>query len=397
MPCYSALMNAPVSSPPAARPAAPTAPPAPAGTPKLLDQLRNQIRLRHYSIRTEHAYTDWVVRYVRFHDLQHPRTLGPEHVNAFLSHLASNLNVAASTQNQALNALVFLYRHVLDQPLGDFGEVVRAKKPKRLPVVMSVDEVQRLLSHLTGTRQLMVLLLYGTGMRIIELLRLRVKDVDFESRSIMVRDGKGQKDRAVPLPQNTEARLRAQIERVHALHARDLEAGYGTVYLPFALERKYPNTNKAFHWQYVFPSPTLSEDPRSGRRQRHHVYESVLQAAIREATAKAGIRKDVHAHTLRHSFATHLLETGSDIRTVQELLGHNDLRTTQIYTHVSKGGPHGVISPADRLATPMEAAPPPSPVPASPDHRAAQRRRPRAGWQRLFASLLTLLGVMKGV
>ncbi|MBM4142855.1 MAG: integron integrase [Lentisphaerae bacterium] len=334
--------------------------------PRLLDRLRNEIRVRHYSIRTEQTYADWVTRYVHFHNMRHPQDMGAPEVHAFLTHLAVNANVAASTQNQALNALLFLYRHVLKREIGDLGEVVRAKRPKRMPVVLSVQEVESILPHLTGVRQLMVLLLYGSGMRIIELIRLRVKDVDFENRAILVRDGKGEKDRVVPFPRNTEEHIRVQIEKVRRLHEQDLRDGFGTVYLPYALERKYPNTNRAFHWQYVFPSPALSVDPRSGRRQRHHVYESVLQEAIRTAVRKADIRKDVHAHTFRHSFATHLLASGSDIRTVQELLGHNDVRTTQIYTHLLNAGPNAVTSPADRIRIPPVGATKPESLPAKP-------------------------------
>lgn len=318
-------------------------------TPRLLDQLRSEIRVRHYSIRTEHTYVDWVVRYVRFHGLKHPGTLGAPEINTFLTHLAEDRNVTAKTQNQALCALVFLYKHVLNREIGDLGQVVRAKTPSRLPVVLSIEEVERIFSSMSGIHKLMALLMYGTGMRIIEVLRLRVKDIDFENRLIIVREGKGDKDRIVPLPQNTVQPLHEQIARVKALHDRDLVDGYGTVYLPHALERKYPNTNKAFHWQYLFPSPQLSVDPRSGRRQRHHVYESVLQSSIRRAAREAGINKDVHSHTFRHSFATHLLAGGTDIRTIQSLLGHSDVKTTEIYTHILKNGPHGVASPADRL------------------------------------------------
>lgn len=334
---------------------------APAGTPKLLDQLRNAIRLRHYSIRTEQAYTEWVVRYVRFHNLRHPSEMGAPEINQFLTHLAVNANVAASTQNQALCALIFLYTAVLNRDVGELGEIVRAKRPARLPVVLTEAETERLLSHLSGVHKLMALLLYGAGMRILEVLRLRVKDIEFEQRAIIVRDGKGGKDRAVPLPQNTVEALRAQLAKVRELHEQDLRDGYGTVHLPYALERKYPNTNKAFHWKYVFPSPTLSVDPRSGVRQRHHVYESVLQNAIRTATRKAGIEKDVHSHTLRHSFASHLLAGGTDIRTIQQLLGHKDVSTTMIYTHLMKTGPLGVVSPADRIKV----------VPAKLDEEAA--------------------------
>jgi len=238
---------------------------------------------------------------------------------------------------------------VLKQELGSIGDIVRAKRPARLPVVLTEGETERLLSHLGGIHKLMALLMYGTGMRIIEVIRLRVKDIEFEQRAIIVRDGKGEKDRAVPLPQNTVEALQIQIAKVREIHEQDLRDGYGTVYLPFALERKYPNTKKAFHWQYVFPSPMLSTDPRSGTTQRHHIFESVLQSALREATRKAGINKDVHAHTMRHSFATSLLISGADIRTVQELLGHKDVKTTMIYTHVLNAGPQCVTSPADRL------------------------------------------------
>jgi integron integrase len=353
-------MNAEVSSSPAPQDSPPAARPAPAGAPRLLDQLRNEIRLRHYSIRTEQAYSDWVIRYVRFHGLRHPSEMGAPEINAFLTHLAVESNVAASTQNQALCALVFLYTAVLNLDVGDLGEIVRAKRPVRLPVVMTEGETERLFAQLRGTHKLMALLMYGAGLRIIEVIRLRVKDIDFEQPAIIVRDGKGEKDRAVPLPRNTVEALQAQIAKVRALHDQDLKNGYGTVYLPYALERKYPNANREFHWQYVFPSPVLSVDPRSGRRQRHHVFENVLQAAIREARRAAGIQKDVHSHTLRHSFATHLLAAGTDIRSIQQLLGHCDLKTTMIYTHIMKTGPLGVVSPADRIkvdATSMGAAP----------------------------------------
>ena len=317
---------------------------------KLIAQLRREIQVRHYSIRTEHTYVEWVCRFVRFHNLRHPQEMGAAEINAFLSHLATDADVAASTQNQALCALVFLYKHVLGRDPGDFGEVVRAKRPARMPTVLSVEETQRIISHMQGTAQLMAVLMYGTGMRIIEVIRLRVKDVDFENGAILVRDGKGEKDRYVPLPQAAVPPLRDQIAKAKRQHEQDLRDGFGTVHLPHALERKYPNTNRAFHWQYVFPSTVLSVDPRSGVRQRHHVYESVLQQAIRRATTTAGVAKDVHSHTFRHSCATHLLASGADIRTVQELLGHTDVRTTQIYTHVLHMGPHGIVSPADRIS-----------------------------------------------
>ena len=341
-------------SPPPHGPASHSPPPSscpPTPVFSLLERLRREIRVRHYSIRTEHTYIEWAGRFFRFWENRRPEEMGPGEINEFLTHLATEANVAASTQNQALNALLFFFRQVLKKEVGDLGEVVRAKRPVRVPVVMSVQETERLFAHVRGVHKLMLLMMYGSGMRLMEILRLRVKDVDFDLGLITVRDGKGEKDRQVPLPRNAVDALREQIRRVQVLHDRDLAEGFGTVFLPYALARKYPNTEKAFHWQYVFPSPTLSVDPRSGRKQRHHVYESVLQVALREAARKAGINKDIHSHTMRHSFATHLLASGSDIRTVQELLGHNNVKTTMIYTHVLKAGPQCVTSPADRLST----------------------------------------------
>ncbi len=328
--------------------------------PKLLQQLRAEIRVRHYSIRTEKTYSEWVYRYIIFHNKRHPAEMGPAEISEFLSHLATELNVAASTQNQALNAIVFLYRHVLKKDIGELKKLVRAKKPARLPVVLSAEETAALLAQLTGTRSLMAQLLYGTGMRIIELLRLRVKDIDFNRRMIFVRDGKGQKDRTVPLPAELIDELRQHLEKVKSLHEKDLTAGNGTVHLPFALARKYPHAETEWGWKYVFPAGKLSVDPRSGIRQRHHVYESVLQKALKQATRDAGINKPVHAHTLRHSFATHLLEAGHDIRTVQELLGHKDLKTTMIYTHVTQDGACGIKSPLTRIRRIQERLRPPA-------------------------------------
>ena len=316
----------------------------------LLDDVRREIRTRHYSIRTEHAYADWTKRYVRYHNLRHPMEMGAKEISAFLSHLAVEGNVAASTQNQALQALIFLYTHVLKKELPHFGaHVVRAKKPKKLPVVLSADETASVLSGLDGLHRLMGELLYGTGLRIIELIRLRVKDVDFARRMIVVRRGKGQKDRTAILPTELVPELQEHLKGVKATHDRDLSDGYGTVHLPFALSRKYPNANKEWGWQYVFPATVLSVDPRSGVRQRHHVYESVLQKALKKATRESGVVKAVHAHALRHSFATHLLEAGHDLRTVQKLLGHKDVRTTMIYTHVMQDGPCGIKSPLTRV------------------------------------------------
>jgi len=315
---------------------------------ELLDRLRAEVRVRHYSIRTEHAYCDWVKRYCHFHDLRHPKDMGAPEINAFLSYLATDCNVAASTQNQALNALVFLYKRVLDRDPGDLGHVIRAKRPQKLPVVLSLDEVARLLANLNGVQRIMAELMYATGMRIIELVRLRVKDIDFERNQIVVREGKGKKDRTAPLPPELVADLKKQVARVQQLHRQDLREGFGEVFLPYALSRKYPGAAREFCWQYVFPSRQRSVDPRSGVVRRHHVYESVMQKAIKEATRQACINKMVHAHSLRHSFATHLLEEGHDIRTVQELLGHKDVRTTQIYTHVTQAGPRAIRTPLTR-------------------------------------------------
>jgi len=313
---------------------------------KLLDRVRDAIRLKHYSIRTETAYVDWIRRYILFHDKRHPNDMGAPEVEAFLTHLAVHEHVAASTQNQAYSALLFLYREVLHQDLGPIN-ALRAQKPKRLPTVLTKDEVQRVLSHLSGTHQLMARLLYGSGLRLMECLRLRVKDLDFDYHTITVRDGKGEKDRVTILPESLIAPLQEHLQHVRRLHQEDLAQGYGAVYLPYALERKYPNASREWIWQYVFPSDRLSVDPRSASVRRHHVDESGLQRAVRGAARQAGIHKRVTPHTLRHSFATHLLEAGYDIRTVQELLGHKDVRTTMIYTHVLQRGGLAVRSPLD--------------------------------------------------
>jgi integron integrase len=313
--------------------------------PKLLDQLRNALRARHYSIRTEDAYVDWAKRFILFHHKQHPAQLGPAEVNAFLTHLAVQGRVAASTQSQALSALLFLYREVLQIELDGPLPLIRAKTPQRLPTVLTRAEVQAVLSHLAGEHLLMAQLLYGSGLRLMECVRLRVKDVDFAMRQITVRDGKGMKDRVTMLPTPTCAPLEAHLVRVRQRHAVDLAGGLGAVYLPFALERKYPNANREWAWQYLFPSDRLSSDPRSGLLHRHHIDESGLQKAVRQAAQRAGLTKPVSCHTFRHSFATHLLESGYDIRTVQELLGHADVRTTMIYTHVLNRGGLAVRSP----------------------------------------------------
>ena len=314
---------------------------------KLLDRVRDAIRVKHYSIRTEQAYVSWIKRYIYFHDVRHPAEMGAPEVEAFLTHLAVNENVAASTQNQALSALLFLYREVLHQDLGPI-DALRAKKPKRLPTVLTKDEIRRVLDHLSSTHQLMAKLLYGSGLRLMECLRLRVKDVDFAQRQIIVRNGKGEKDRVTMLPESLVAPLQDHLRFVERLHQEDLAKGFGAVYLPYALERKYPNANREWIWQYVFPSRRLSVDPRSGVVRRHHLHESGLQKAVRAAARTAEIPKKVSCHTFRHSFATHLLESGYDIRTVQELLGHKNVKTTMIYTHVLNRGPLAVRSPLDK-------------------------------------------------
>lgn len=314
---------------------------------KLLDQVRDRMRVVHYSLRTEKTYIGWIRRYIIFHGKRHPADMGKAQIESFLTHLAVDRHVAASTQNQALNAVLFLYREVLNIDVPWMENVVRAKRPQRLPEVLSVQEVARVLAHLEGTNRLMASLLYGSGLRLMEAVRLRVKDVDFEYQQITVRAGKGAKDRVTPLPQRVAADIRAQIETVAALHTEDLRAGYGSVYLPDALGVKYVNAARELAWQFVFPSSRLSVDPRSGETRRHHVSEKNLQRAMKDAVRKAGINKRASCHTLRHSFATHLLQRGSDIRTVQELLGHKNVQTTMLYTHVLKRGGHGVVSPLD--------------------------------------------------
>jgi integron integrase len=317
--------------------------------PKLLDQVRYKIRLKHYSIRTEQAYVDWIKRFTLFHRNRHPASMGVPEVRAFLSHLAVERHVAASTQRQALSAIVFLYREILERDSGWLEDMERAKKPERLPVVFSRAEVRAVLARLDGQAWLMASLLYGAGLRLMECIRLRVKDVDFGYRQILVRDGKGQKDRVTMLPQMVVEPLRVQLQKVKTLHEQDLAEGFGEVYLPFALERKYPDASREWHWQYVFPSHKRSVDPRTGKERRHHVDEKVLQRAVKKAIRQARITKAGSCHTFRHSFATQLLEAGYDIRTVQELLGHKDVRTTMIYTHVLNQGGKGVRSPLDLM------------------------------------------------
>ena len=317
--------------------------------PRLLEQVCEAIRVRHYSLRTEETYRRWIKRFILFHDKRHPREMGVQEVQQFLSHLAVEGRVAASTQSQALSAILFLYQQVLKQDIGRIDEVVRAQQPHRVPVVLTRDEVTAVLRHLSGTTWLMATLLYGAGLRLMECIRLRVKDVDFHYDQIVVRDGKGHKDRVTMLPQNVKASLQQHLRDVHKLHAQDLQTGAGHVYLPYALERKYPNANREWVWQYVFPAAQPSRDPRTGIIRRHHVHKLVLQRAVQSAVRQAEIPKVASCHTFRHSFATHLLEAGYDIRTVQELLGHKDVSTTMIYTHVLNRGGRGVKSPADLL------------------------------------------------
>jgi len=317
--------------------------------PKLLDQVRDVIRRKHFSIRTEQAYVDWIRRFILFHNKRHPKEMAEQELTEFLTHLARDARVSASTQNQALSALLFLYMQVLKQEIGWLGNVQRAKRPARLPVVLTRAEVHKIFAHLHGVHRLMAGLLYGSGLRLMECVRLRVKDVDFGYLRITVRDGKGAKDRVTMLPVNVAKPLQRHLQRVRAQHEEDLEAGFGRVYLPFALTRKFPNAGREWAWQYVFPSPRLSVDPRSEDTEkcRHHLNESVLQDAVKTAVRASGISKPATCHTLRHSFATHLLENGYDIRTVQELLGHKDVSTTMIYTHVLNRPGIGVKSPLD--------------------------------------------------
>ena len=314
-----------------------------------LEPMIKSIRLKYYSIRTEEAYTQWAARFFAFHNTIDIKDLDGQHVVAYLEYLVLVKNVAVSTQKQCLNAIVFYFRYVLEKDLGSIGEFVKSKKPKRLPTVLTKDETRLYINELTGVYQVMAKLLYGSGLRLMECVRLRVKDVDFGYRQIIVRDGKGMKDRVVPLPDTLIVDLKRQIESARLLHDKDLGAGHGMVYLPFALAEKYANAPTEFKWQYVFPSTRLSVDPRSGKVRRHHIHESGLQNHIKKVSDKLAVNKQVNCHTFRHSFATHLLESGADIRTVQELLGHSDVSTTMIYTHVLNQGGLGVLSPLDHL------------------------------------------------
>ncbi|WP_269533272.1 integron integrase [Chitinimonas sp. BJYL2] len=318
--------------------------------PRLLELVRQRIRLKHFSIRTEEAYLGWIKQFILFHGKRHPQEMGKDEIEAFLNHLVADRNVAAATQNQAKSALLFLYRAVLGMELPWLSDVESAKIPKRLPTVLSEYEVQTVLNNLTGTNALIGDLLYGAGLRLLEACRLRVKDVDFEAGQIVVRDGKGARDRITVLPQKVVPLLQLHLQRVAQLFADDANKGFAPVYLPNALSLKYPKAGREWGWQYVFPADRPSEDPRSGVIRRHHVSDQQVQRAVRAAARRSGIAKPVSPHTLRHSFATHLLQNGYDIRTVQELLGHSDVRTTMIYTHVLNRGGRGVLSPLDALS-----------------------------------------------
>ena len=314
---------------------------------KLLELVRQRIRLKGYSIRTEKTYAAWIRQFILFHEKRHPKDMGKAEIEAFLSHLVINRNVAPSTQNQAFNALLFLYDQVLEIKMPEDISAVRSKKPVRLPTVMTPEETQRVISAMRGTHKLMAEILYGCGLRVMECVRLRVKDVDFAMNQLVVRDGKGRKDRITVLPQKILEPMKAHLHYVQRLHQRDLREGYGRVFLPYALSRKYPAADKSWGWQYVFPSQKRSVDPRSGIKRRHHAHETGVRRALKQAARVVGIVKPITCHTLRHSFATDLLANGYDIRTVQDLLGHKDVSTTMIYTHVLNRGGKGVVSPLD--------------------------------------------------
>ncbi len=314
---------------------------------KLLDRVRDQVRVKHYSYRTEETYVQWIRRFILFHNKRHPSEMDGDEVNAFLTHLAVNENVAASTQNQALCAILFLYREVLQQELNLNLDAVRAKRPHYLPTVLTVEETLEILKNLTGVYQIVAKLLYGSGLRLNEALSLRVKDLDFAQKQIIVRDSKGMESRVTMLPQNVVDQLKEHLQQVKRTHQQDLERGYGETFLPFALQKKYPNAAKEWIWQYVFPAGRIAKDPRSELMCRYHLHESGMQKTLKQAVKIAKIEKRIGCHTFRHSFATHLLQNGYDIRTVQELLGHKDVKTTMIYTHVLNRGGKGVISPLD--------------------------------------------------
>ncbi len=316
---------------------------------RLMDKVREVLRYYHYAIRTEESYVKWILSFIRFHNKKHPKDLGKEEIEAFLSDMALNKNYSASSQNIAMNAIVFLYKKVLNLPVADNISAARSKKPVRLPVVLSQDEVLLLFKHMQGTRYLMARLMYGGGLRVLEVSRLRVQDIDFANGYLFIRDGKGGKDRTTLLPQSVVPDLKSQLKQTKGLFEKDLASGDANVFLPGALAKKYPNASSCWEWQYVFPSNKLSVDPRGGEVRRHHLSESGLQKAVRFAKIKADINKRVTSHTLRHSFATHLLESGTNIRVVQKLLGHADVKTTEIYTHVLQQNLDKVISPLERL------------------------------------------------
>jgi len=317
---------------------------------KLMDQVKQVMRYHHYAYRTEKTYSNWILRYIKFFGAKnHPKNMGKREIEAFLSHLATKKNVSASTQRQALNAIVFLYRDVLDEPIDEQIEHVRAKRHRRPPVVMTQSEVKRVMENINGLHLLMAQVLYGSGLRLMECIRLRIQDLDFERNNLYVRAGKGGKDRTTILPTTIKSTLQHQLQKVKQLHDEDLKNGFGEVFMPEALGRKYRNAAKEFRWQYVFPAKKLSSDPRTGKLRRHHVLESGLQKAVKTAGDRACIIKRVGCHTFRHSFATHLLENGVNIRVVQELMGHADVKTTEIYTHVMEKDLNAVISPLDDL------------------------------------------------
>ena len=317
-------------------------------TPKLLDRVRQHLRVKHYSIRTEQAYADWIKRFILFHGKRHPKNMGEDEIGAFLTHLAADRHVAASTQNQALSALLFLYQQVFARKLDFMDNIERVKRPPKVPVVLTPREIQSVFAQLNGDYRVMAELLYGSGLRLMECVRLRVKDIDFGYSQIIVRDGKGLRERVTLLPERLRHHLQLHLERVKALHKQDLAHGRGRVYLPFGLRRKYPNAERSWVWQYVFPAAKLSIDPRSHETRRHHIQEKNLQNAVKIAMQRAGLTKAASCHTFRHSFATHLLENGCDIRNVQALLGHKDLSTTMIYTHVLNKPGLAIRSPLDR-------------------------------------------------
>ncbi|MCB9503309.1 MAG: integron integrase [Deferribacteres bacterium] len=319
-------------------------------SPKLLEQVRYALRTKHYALSTEKTYIDWIRQYILYHNKRHPREMGAKEIQIFLSYLAVKRHVAASTQNQALCAIVFLYKHVLKIDPGDFSDkLIWAQRPERLPEVYTPEEAQAMLNNLKGVYWIMGILMYGAGLRLMECLRLRVKDIDFNYKKITVRDGKGEKDRVTMLPEIAIDAIQTQLQSVKKVHEKDVQDGFGSVEMPYALAKKYPNADKEWGWHYVFPASHISTDPRSGIKRRHHLYETTMQRAVKKAKRAAGIHKHASCHTFRHSFATHLLEAGYDIRTVQELLGHADVSTTMIYTHVLNKGGMAVRSPADSL------------------------------------------------